>query len=98
MAYDDRRARRIANTGAKSDSAQLLDEHLGARTLFRGSFGRNRTTTAKRDHPLNGRIEPAIDMLHDRIEIRSDGSRAPRPTFSPRSSCCQPVISPFPLK
>ena len=99
MAHHDRRAWRIADAGTESDAAQLLDEYLGPRTLFRGlrPFGRDRAETAERDHPLNCRIEPVIDILHDRIDIRSDGSRPPRATSPSRSSRCQPVISPFPL-
>jgi hypothetical protein len=71
MAHYDRWTRRIADAGTESYVAQLLGEHLGVRTLFRRHrpFGRRRAEAAECDHPLNRRIEPAVDIPHNRIEI-----------------------------
>ncbi|HET7882927.1 MAG TPA: hypothetical protein VFL55_18730 [Acetobacteraceae bacterium] len=46
MAHRDWPARRIEDTGAESGVAQLFDEPLGARTLFRCPVGGSRAQAA----------------------------------------------------
>jgi len=74
MAHCNRLPGRIANTGTEPDAAEFLDKPFGARTVFRGAcpFRRRGTEAAHRGHPLDRLIDPAIDILDDRIKMRSD--------------------------